>query len=77
MCGLVAVSAQSKGVTVECLIDPALPGSLLGDRLRLQQVLMNLLSNATKFTGQGRIEVQVRWFWGPLPCPAQPQCACR
>ena len=54
---LVADSAASKNVTIECIVDDALPGELVGDELRFNQVLLNLLSNAVKFTDAGKITV--------------------
>ena len=57
-----ATVAQSKGVGVHWHCDPGLPAKVSGDRLRLQQVLMNLLSNATKFTHEGRIDVGALWL---------------
>jgi signal transduction histidine kinase len=59
---LFEVPAKAKGVALHTHHDPALPGALLGDGLRLQQVLMNLLSNATKFTDRGRIDLAVSWL---------------
>ena len=41
-------------------IDPDAPDGLYGDPLRLKQVLINLLSNAFKFTEQGEIQLQVQ-----------------
>lgn len=57
-CSLYEPAARAKGVALGWQAGPALPALVLGDRLRLQQVLMNLLSNATKFTAAGSIAVQ-------------------
>lgn len=51
--------AQDKGIQFEITLDPQLPRSLLTDSKRLQQVLKNLLSNAFKFTEQGRVSLQI------------------
>ena len=51
--------AEAKGVDFTIELDPALPKSLLTDSKRLQQVLKNLLSNAFKFTREGRVELHI------------------
>ena len=45
--------ADVKGVEYECIIDPMLDDYYIGDAMKLQQVLVNILSNAIKFTGEG------------------------
>jgi two-component system sensor histidine kinase/response regulator len=57
---LFAKRAQDKGLELLVDVDPKLHHQLLGDALRLRQVLMNLISNAVKFTTRGSIVVRVR-----------------
>jgi hypothetical protein len=52
--------AARKGIMLAVEMDPAAPGWMLGDPLRIQQVLVNLLSNALKFTASGRVHVNVK-----------------
>ena len=58
---LVQISAQAeeKGIEVTVAVSPAIPAALLGDPLRLGQVLNNLASNAVRFTEQGRVVISV------------------
>ncbi len=51
--------ARHKGLTIDYLVEEAVPQWLLGDERRLGQVLGNLVSNALKFTEQGEIHVRV------------------
>ncbi len=56
---VIAAKADDKGLSLTCLIDPALPALVMGDACRLRQILLNLLSNALKFTATGTIDVCV------------------
>ena len=53
---------QARQANIEVVIAyaPECPAVLLGDAVRLRQVLVNLLGNAFKFTQQGRISLQVK-----------------
>jgi two-component system sensor histidine kinase/response regulator len=57
---LLAVRSREKGgIEVLFSVDPAVPNELVGDPLRLGQVLINLASNAIKFTKEGEVVVKV------------------
>lgn len=56
---IVSFAAEQKGLNIEIKIDPGVPKTLIGDSLRLQQVLLNLINNAIKFSDQGIITVKV------------------
>ena len=56
---LVAERASSKNLNVACLFHADVPRDLLGDPGRLRQVVMNLISNAIKFTDSGDVIVEV------------------
>jgi len=57
--GLFAVQAQAKNLSLRLEAAPGLPRALLGDPLRLAQVIGNLLGNAIKFTEQGGVTLGV------------------
>ena len=54
-----ALRAGEKNVALHLHVDPAVPATLLGDSLRLNQIVLNLVSNAIKFTEQGGVTVTV------------------
>ena len=68
---LVAQKAEEKDLELLFSIAPEVPQSLMGDPLRLGQVLTNIISNAIKFTAQGEITVSCVLESGP----ADGQCA--
>ena len=61
-CSMLDRLAENKGVELSLFIDPAIPASVMGDALRLRQVLINLANNAIKFSSsrqnQGRVSVR-------------------
>ncbi|ASK54518.1 two-component sensor histidine kinase BarA [Vibrio tarriae] len=56
---LQATSAHEKGLEITLKIDPKIPRGVVGDPLRIQQVLTNLVGNSIKFTDRGNIDVSV------------------
>ena len=54
--------AADKGLAFEAQVAPEVPAWLRGDPVRMRQVIGNFVSNAVKFTPQGRIEVRLRYL---------------
>ncbi|MEN8167662.1 MAG: ATP-binding protein [Pseudomonadota bacterium] len=54
-----ATEAQEKHVELVCRVDARVPRELLGDRLRVSQILYNLLGNAIKFTDRGEVTLRL------------------
>ncbi|GAB3192177.1 hybrid sensor histidine kinase/response regulator [Hydrogenophaga aquatica] len=61
----VGYQAEAKGIEFLIRYDPAIPPRLVGDPLRLGQVLLNLCGNAVKFTERGEVELAFRRTEGP------------
>jgi PAS domain S-box-containing protein len=57
---LLTSPAKEKGLDFSVTVDDEVPETLTADEARLQQVLVNLLNNAVKFTDQGFIRLRVR-----------------
>ncbi|MGA2030111.1 MAG: ATP-binding protein [Verrucomicrobiota bacterium] len=53
--------AAKKGLKLQCHVAENFPHAVLIDRIRLRQILVNLVGNAVKFTDKGSIEVRVTW----------------
>ena len=57
VCTLFELVAEQKNIDLFCDVDPTLPSNLLGDRLRVQQVLNNLVGNALKYSDSGQVRL--------------------
>ncbi len=60
VCELLAIKAHEKGLELFCYLAPDTPERVIGDPNRLSQILMNLITNAIKFTDSGEVTVLVQ-----------------
>ena len=56
---LFSITAKNKGLQLHVEFDHKLPRKLIGDELRLRQIMFNLVGNAIKFTAKGEVRLQI------------------
>ena len=59
-CDLLSINAFQKDLDIICRVRPEVPDMVVGDPNRLQQIIINLIGNAIKFTSEGEVVVEVR-----------------
>lgn len=57
------ITGNSKGLEISCYLDPSIDSQVIGDEIRLKQILNNLVSNAIKFTDSGLVSFRVSKVW--------------
>ena len=58
-CSIYEFDARQKGLELGCIIAPGTPLQLIGDNVRIRQILLNTLSNALKYTDHGYVHINV------------------
>ena len=62
---IVKKQAQNKGIGLVVEMDPNIPATLIGDKERILQVLINLLTNAIKYTEKGKVTLKLEAIYSP------------
>jgi PAS domain S-box-containing protein len=57
---LMKLKADEKGISLDLKIEPNIPINVIGDPTRMEQILLNLIGNAVKFTNEGSIQVTLK-----------------
>jgi two-component system sensor kinase len=57
--GLMSIAAWQKQIEVIAYVTPDLPARMIGDPMRLRQIVLNLIGNAIKFTSRGHVEIRI------------------
>ena len=57
---MISFKAKVKNLAFEVLVDENIPRSIMGDDIRLRQILVNLLNNAVKYTHEGTVTLEIR-----------------
>ncbi len=68
MHSLFRFKAITKGLNLEVIADEKLPSKLIGDDMRIKEILTNLLSNAVKYTHSGSITFETKYLGGGEIC---------
>ena len=63
---LIRFRAEAKGLEFKVSVDPLLPKGLVGDELRVKQIILNLLTNAVKYTEKGSVFLEISQSPEPL-----------
>lgn len=58
--GIFSTMALEKGLTFQVLVDPGFPSRVIGDPVRIAQIMNNFVSNAIKYTARGTVTLDVR-----------------
>lgn len=59
VCNMIVFRARSKDLTFDVDVEESVPDALLGDEVRVRQIMTNLLNNAVKYTQQGSVKLRV------------------